>query len=296
MPFTSPNYTQTPNDLFDKFLPDLGDAELRVLLAIIRQTFGFRRSKARISLTRLEKATGLSRQSALTGATALEARSLITKFWDGGVTEYEILIEDPDQMVNLLDQSGQVNRPDGQVTRPPTIKEKGLKKGLNINDQGQAPTTPDQPPENTGLEPDTPGAYRLFNLLGDELAAQKRRPPKRFPSLACKRKFLTAEERLGELELEKAITKALEKPILSISGIVAFLWKWSPDYKPPRGKAAPDQHPRPAGIDDEQARKDQARALIEQALLSADQPPAVSVDDYQTQSFYETQALQGENQ
>jgi len=41
-----PNYTQTPNEVFDKFLSKLSHAELRVLLYIVRRTFGFHISYA----------------------------------------------------------------------------------------------------------------------------------------------------------------------------------------------------------------------------------------------------------
>ena len=36
--FDEPNYTQVPDALFDELLPHLGDAELRVLLYIVRRT------------------------------------------------------------------------------------------------------------------------------------------------------------------------------------------------------------------------------------------------------------------
>ncbi len=41
--FTSPNFTQVPDELFDVLMPQISDAELRVLLYIIRRTFGFKR-------------------------------------------------------------------------------------------------------------------------------------------------------------------------------------------------------------------------------------------------------------
>ncbi len=40
--FDAPHYTQTPDVLFDELLPYLSEAELKVLLYIIRRTFGFR--------------------------------------------------------------------------------------------------------------------------------------------------------------------------------------------------------------------------------------------------------------
>ena len=41
--YSKPNYTPVPDELFDEQLPDLSGAELKVLLYIIRRTFGFKR-------------------------------------------------------------------------------------------------------------------------------------------------------------------------------------------------------------------------------------------------------------
>jgi phage replication O-like protein O len=60
-----PNYTQTPNILFDEIMRDLNGAELKVILAVIRKTFGWHKERDRISLTQLEEMTGLSRQGIL---------------------------------------------------------------------------------------------------------------------------------------------------------------------------------------------------------------------------------------
>ena len=51
--FDSPNYTPTPDALFDELAPNLTESELRVLLYIVRRTFGFKRDADAISLTQL---------------------------------------------------------------------------------------------------------------------------------------------------------------------------------------------------------------------------------------------------
>src|SRR4051812_28685588 len=51
--FCSPNTTPTPDDLFDRFLPELNGGELKVLLYIIRRTFGFKKDTDSISLSQL---------------------------------------------------------------------------------------------------------------------------------------------------------------------------------------------------------------------------------------------------
>jgi hypothetical protein len=41
--YSTPSYTMVPDELFDEHLPFLSGAELKVLLYIIRRTFGFKR-------------------------------------------------------------------------------------------------------------------------------------------------------------------------------------------------------------------------------------------------------------
>ena len=49
--FRSPRYTQVPDEVFDELMPRLSGAELKVLLYIIRRTFGFKKERDNISLT-----------------------------------------------------------------------------------------------------------------------------------------------------------------------------------------------------------------------------------------------------
>lgn len=72
--FVAPNHTQTPNIFFDDSLPKIKSfAELKVILAIVRQTFGWHKPDDRISISQLVKLTGLTRQGVVNGvARALE--------------------------------------------------------------------------------------------------------------------------------------------------------------------------------------------------------------------------------
>jgi phage replication O-like protein O len=120
--FESPNYTQIPNDFF-ALLPEMGEAELRVVLAICRLTFGYHKEQVRASLTKVMQMTGLSRQGVLDGAALAEQRGLLTRQQDGGVTLWVVNVVDQqnDQSVYLVDQTG-------QASRPPSIKENLNKK------------------------------------------------------------------------------------------------------------------------------------------------------------------------
>ena len=51
--FLSPNYTQVPDVIFDELLHVLSGAELKVLLYIIRRTFGFKKASDDISLNQM---------------------------------------------------------------------------------------------------------------------------------------------------------------------------------------------------------------------------------------------------
>jgi replication protein O len=87
--FDSPNYTPVPDVLFDELAPELTEAELRVLLYIIRRTFGFKRQHDAISLTQLvsgittrdgrvlDHGTGMSRPGVSKGVKGLVEKGVI---------------------------------------------------------------------------------------------------------------------------------------------------------------------------------------------------------------------------
>jgi phage replication O-like protein O len=87
--FFAPNYTQVPDELFDDLMTDLSGAELKVLLYIIRRTFGFKKTEDTISLNQmlngittkagevLDRGTGLSKKTLLMALNTLEAKNII---------------------------------------------------------------------------------------------------------------------------------------------------------------------------------------------------------------------------
>src|SRR5215212_5983551 len=89
--FRSPNYTPVPDELFDELLADLSGAEVKVLLYIIRRTFGFKKDSDSISLNQitngietregevLDRGTGLSKASVATAVKSLEHRGVILR-------------------------------------------------------------------------------------------------------------------------------------------------------------------------------------------------------------------------
>ncbi|MFC1960019.1 replication protein [Chloroflexota bacterium] len=88
--FAKPNTTPTPDDVFDIFLTELTHAELKVLLYIIRRTYGFKKAVDQISLKQitsglitrkgrqLDYGAGVNRRTAQRVVKRLEDRGLIT--------------------------------------------------------------------------------------------------------------------------------------------------------------------------------------------------------------------------
>jgi len=87
--FNSPRYTQVPDELFDELMAHLSGAELKVLLYIIRRTFGFKKDSDDISLNQickgiktrngdvLDRGTGLSQNAVLSALKKLISKNAI---------------------------------------------------------------------------------------------------------------------------------------------------------------------------------------------------------------------------
>jgi hypothetical protein len=113
--FDNPNYTQVPNDLFEIHLAQMGEAELRVVLVLIRQTLGYHRESVRFSISNIEAMTGLSRSSAIDGCDQAIEHGYIVKENDGGVSFWTLCIAD--SAANALDKKGKVARQTRQTSR-----------------------------------------------------------------------------------------------------------------------------------------------------------------------------------
>lgn len=93
-------YTPIANEILEELVKiDLLGAELRVLLFIIRKTYGYRKKQDRISFTQFEKGTRISRQTINKTIKNLMAKGLIVKIClPGGNIGYSF-IKDHDNWV-----------------------------------------------------------------------------------------------------------------------------------------------------------------------------------------------------
>ena len=113
-----PTYTQTPNEILDEYLPLMGEAELKVVLSIVRNTFGWHRKAHKMSLSYFVIATGLSRQGVVDGLNAGMERGIICRHKSGQSYEYSLRVKDPDQVDQQTSQASRpVDRPASQASR-----------------------------------------------------------------------------------------------------------------------------------------------------------------------------------
>lgn len=135
--FDKPNFTMTPNMLFDELMMDMSEAELKVVLTIIRQTFGYHKRNDAISLTQLQKTTGLSRTACQAGVEAVIKRGLVTRhvgkrnmnIFQLVVNDYQLEIATstssellPMTSSKLLHTKEKVNKPKKEKNIAPTIR------------------------------------------------------------------------------------------------------------------------------------------------------------------------------
>lgn len=89
-----PNYTQVPNLLLDEWLPKIDTlAEMKVALAIVRATAGWHRTSAVLSLSELQRATGLGRAAVVAGLKAAHERGYVDKVAVGQGFSYGLVVD-----------------------------------------------------------------------------------------------------------------------------------------------------------------------------------------------------------
>lgn len=96
----NPNFTQIPNVFFDEIYSNLGYAELKVLLYLMRRTYGFHKKTDKISLTQFEKGiegldngTGLARKNIFQALDSLVKKELVLINKKGRINSYSLYLD-----------------------------------------------------------------------------------------------------------------------------------------------------------------------------------------------------------
>ena len=158
--FLKPTTTPTPDEIFDVWLPELSLSELRVLLYIVRRTFGFRKDADAISLSQLtngiikrtgdvlDRGTGLSRPSVFRAVQNLEEKGLIEvhrTMAEDGVNEINIY------SLRFREEVGKPFTYGGQDTSPGVGKDSTYGRKENYLGVGKD-STPQQTVEQQTVE------------------------------------------------------------------------------------------------------------------------------------------------
>lgn len=122
-----PNFTQTPNVIYDYWMPRLSGSEFKVLSCMCRETFGYQcreiTNKDYCSIECISTKTGLNRDTVINAIKTLCGHQLIIKIPSGKANTYKINIYDPSQ-VGISDLKGQVGNSDHNRSEIPTIATK----------------------------------------------------------------------------------------------------------------------------------------------------------------------------
>jgi hypothetical protein len=202
--FDQPNYTMVPNKLFE-LMPRMKEAELRVTLAIVRQTFGYidadtgkRKAEDELSLTQLEHKTGLSRQAVVNGTSQGLERGTLARRPVGNSFAYHLVlstvVNEVDQSTKLTSQASRpkaVNEVDRQVvnevdTQKKDLKEKKEKRetqpqALQAQHRIFSSKQSARPAATTGRKPRLPPKSAAWSPPTGRSSPKCKRPPNRSP-------------------------------------------------------------------------------------------------------------------
>jgi hypothetical protein len=145
----TPNYTQIPNMIFD-LMPLMNDTELRVVLFIARQTFGWHKKRDKLSISQIMAGTGLSNGGVIAGVEAgiergLIRRTAISKTNPRKGFYYSLLVKSVHKACESSSQ-GLVNPVHIQKKGKETLQKKKEGEAAPPTDTTPAPERPAPPP------------------------------------------------------------------------------------------------------------------------------------------------------
>lgn len=160
-----PNYSRVPNCVLE-IIGEMSEAELKVTLVIIRNTFGWQRDLVPMSIKDLQEGTGLSRQSVMNGINAGMERGTISRRSKGRSFLYGLCVKNLDtsesQNENLRVQNlDRKEGSDGLKFRPPINKEeRNIFKESNTSSSLRSEGTQSRQLDNLGTEEKTPSEHQ----------------------------------------------------------------------------------------------------------------------------------------
>lgn len=122
--YEGPNFTQIPNSFLDNDLPNIDSlAELKIVMVIMRKTFGWRKREDELSFSQFELLSGLSRQAVSDGIQAALNHEIITRRPVGKGFLYRLNMDDVSGESTGDDDRSKSLTSDSKEFRPETSKE-----------------------------------------------------------------------------------------------------------------------------------------------------------------------------
>lgn len=109
----APTYTQVPNVILDA-LHEITDPELRLCMAISRETFGWHRQEVKLSIPKIMQLSGLSHGGVHTAIKRLVEREWLLRTGDGNSFKYHL---------NVIELTEANHPPGGRVANGETIHQ-----------------------------------------------------------------------------------------------------------------------------------------------------------------------------
>ncbi len=165
-------FTKIPNTLLS-MIPLMADAELKVVLALARKTYGWHKESDAISLSQFQKMTGLSRQSVITGLRFAIERGILQEVRTGkrGIKAYRLMI-----IVGQSEETGEIFRP---VIEPTGLNSRPVSDATSlefrpVNDATGLNFSPTKDKDKQRKEEDKNEVLEFsdFNVVVDETVPQ----------------------------------------------------------------------------------------------------------------------------
>jgi hypothetical protein len=155
----APNHTQNPNKFFDDWLPEITHlSELKVVLAVIRATFGWHEPSAKLSLSDFEERTGLTRPSVIEGIQLAMSDGYIGREKDGQSYLYFCEVE-----------GSKANLPAGQTEQKKDLTSTG-KQSYPVAGKANLPDSKDK--ETRKKKPSNKGSLSAASQAAEEVITQ----------------------------------------------------------------------------------------------------------------------------
>jgi hypothetical protein len=235
--FKKPNCTLVPDEFFDVVAPNLTEGELRVLLYIIRRTFGFKKDSDAISLRQmvegirtkdgrvLDQGTGLSKPSVVRAVKGLIEKEIIVATRRSSVekgdepTTYSLLFQD-DTVLSKATRGGKLSSHGGvaKSNTQETVKQETVKQ--------QHPQTPSE--SHTTNSPASPPSHDV--VVSAALLKARGIHPRRAATLA--RNYPAARIQ-DKVDLFDYLTR-LKSPLIAKNPAGWLCKAIEEDYYPPK--------------------------------------------------------------